>query len=201
MTTPQDPFGPPGESTSGPGHDQPGQGQPYGQQPQYGQQPPQYGQQSGEQPQYGQPPQYGQQQYGGQQQWGQQPYGAQPGHGGPKKNGMGIAALVVGILALITCFTIVGGILFGLVAIVLGFVARGKVKRGEADNGGMAIAGIVLGAVGLVLSLAFIAFGVAIFQSTGGQDLIDCLEQAGGDVAAEQACQEEFAEGFDGFGQ
>ena len=195
MTTPQDPFGPPGENRPGSGdsgYGQPAQGQPLGQQPDQPQyQPPQY-----QQPQYGEQPQYGQQQYGGQPQYGQQPYGAPPGHGGPKKNGLGIAALVVGIVALLGSFTIVGGILLGLAAIVLGFLARGKVKRGEADNGGMAIAGIVLGALGLLISLAFIAFGVAIFQSSGGQDLIDCLEEAGGDVAAEQLCQEEFADGF-----
>ena len=193
MTTPQDPFGPPGEGTSEPGSGsagQPGQGQPYGQQPQYGEQ--QYGQQ----PQYGQQ-QYGQQpQYAGQPPYGQQPYGSQPGYGGPKKNGLGIAALVLGILALITSWSIVGGILFGLAAIVLGFLARGKVKRGEDDNGGMAIAGIVLGILGLLIGLAFIAFGVAIFSSSGGQDLIDCLEQARGDAAAEQACEREFADGF-----
>lgn len=177
MTTPQDPFGPPGESTpdSGPGSaGQPAPGSPYGQQPQYGEQP----------------------QYGGQPQYGQQPYGSQPGYGGPKKNGLGIAALVVGILALLSSVSIIGGILFGLAAIVLGFLGRAKAKRGEADNGGMALAGIILGAIGLVLSLAFIAFGVAIFQSSGGQDLVDCLEQATGDPAAEQLCQEEFADGF-----
>lgn len=125
------------------------------------------------------------------QQYGQQ-YG--PGAGGPKRNGLGIAALVVGILSLIGIFTIFGGILLGIIAIVLGVLGRGRVNRGEADNGGMAVTGIVLGAISLVLSLVFVAVGVAFFNSVGGQSLIQCVEEAGQDQAALDACEREFAE-------
>ena len=170
MTTPQDPFGPPSDRPGG----APDPGQPYGAPP----------------PTYGQPPEgppYGQQQYG-QQQWGA------PGGSGPKRNGLGIAALVLGLLAVVTSFTLVGGIVLGLAAIVLGVLGRGRAKRGEADNGGMAIAGIVLGVIGVLLSAAFIAAGVALFSSDSGQSLVDCLENAAGDPAAEQQCEQEFAE-------
>lgn len=168
MTTPQDPFGPPSDRPGG----SPDQGQPYGAPP------PSYGQAPG-------PPPYGQPQYG-QQQWG--------APGGQKKNGLGIAALVLGLLAVVTSFTLVGGIVLGLAAIVLGVLGRGRAKRGEADNGGMAIAGVVLGAIGLLLSAAFIAAGVALFSSDSGQSLVDCIENAAGDPAAEQQCQQDFAE-------
>jgi amino acid transporter len=163
MTTPQDPFGPPGDNqpTSGGG----GAGGP------------------------GAAP-------GQQQQYGQQQYGAPPGHSGPKSNGLGIAALVVGLLALLGTLIIVGGIVLGIAAIVLGFLGRSKVKRGEADNGGMAIAGLVLGAVALVLSVVFLAVGVAFFQSSGGGDLVECVQQAQGDQAAIDACEREFQEGL-----
>lgn len=168
MTAPQDPFGPPGEQTPGPAGQQP-TGQP------------QAGGQYGQQPSGSPPPGYGQQ------------YG-QPAGTGPKRNGLGIAALVVGLVALVASLSVVGGIVLGLVAIVLGVLGRGRVKRGEADNGGVALAGLVLGAVAVVLSIVFVVAGVALFQSSGGQELIDCVEQAAGDPAAKQACEREFAE-------
>ncbi|HVM26554.1 MAG TPA: DUF4190 domain-containing protein [Mycobacteriales bacterium] len=121
-------------------------------------------------------------------------YGA--GHRGPMKNGLGIAALVVGVLSLPAAFTIIGGVVLGLLAIVLGLVGRGRAKRGEADNGGMALAGVVLGALGVVLSVVLVAAGVALFNSQGGQDLVDCLAEAGNDQAAVEQCQRQFEEGF-----
>ena len=53
-------------------------------------------------------------------------YGA--GHRGPMKNGLGIAALVVGVLSLPAAFTIIGGVVLGLLAIVLGLVGRGRAR-------------------------------------------------------------------------
>ena len=175
MSSPQDPFGPPGEG------DRPADAssRPVEGQPQYGQE--QYGQEQYGQPQYGSPPP------------------GQGGYGQPQvapKNGLGIAALVLGILALLTFLTVVGGILFGLIAVVLGFVARGKVKRGEATNGGMALAGIITGAIGLVLSLGVIALGVSILNSDSVSNLQDCLNDAGNDTAAQQQCQTEFSDNF-----
>lgn len=137
---------------------------------------------------------YGSQPYPGQEQYGAQPYGSPPA--GPRKNGLGVAALVLGILAVLTCFTVVLGFVFGLLAVVLGIVGRGRAKRREADNGGIATAGLALGAVGLVLSVVIgIAAGSAltrIFNSPAGQQLTECLQQAGGDQARAQACQDEF---------
>ncbi len=61
------------------------------------------------------------------------PYGGTPpvGHGAgapdahgypppPPRNGVGIAALVLGIVAFLSSWTVIGGILFGLLAIILG---------------------------------------------------------------------------------
>ena len=44
---------------------------------------------------------------------------ADPGYGAPlrrPRNGLGIAALVLGLLALVLCWTIIGGIVLGLLA-------------------------------------------------------------------------------------
>lgn len=172
MTTPQDPFGPPGDRPAAGGSQPAGQGwEPPADQPTGGQ--------------YGGPPPSG-------QAWGSAPDG--PGQAGPKRNGLGVAALIVGIIALIGSFTVVGGVVLGIAAIVLGVLGRGRVKKGEADNGGMAIAGIVLGAIALVLSAIVLAAGAAFFFSDSGQGLFDCLEQAGTDQAAVDACETEFAE-------
>jgi hypothetical protein len=110
---------------------------------------------------------------------------------GPR-NGLGIASLIIAIIALVTCASVVLGVILGIVAIVIGFAARGRVKRGEANNGGVAIAGIVLGFIAIIASLAFIAIWVAVFREVGGQDYIDCLNRAGNDSKQIQKCADQF---------
>src|SRR5258707_3019239 len=84
------------------------------------------------------------------------PYsGFTPPPTGPR-NGLGITALVLAIIGLVFCWTVAGGVVLGLCAIIIGFVARGRVTRGEATNGGIAIAGIVLGFLAIIVSLIFI---------------------------------------------
>ncbi|HWH29809.1 MAG TPA: DUF4190 domain-containing protein [Mycobacteriales bacterium] len=137
-------------------------------------------------PGWGQPP--------GQPGWGAPP-GGPGGYGasGPRKNGLGVAALVVGILALLTSFTVVVGAVLGIVALVLGLVGRGRAKRGEADNGGVALTGAVLGGVALLLSIVIAAtIGAVIFGSESGRNLVECLADAGDDQAAVEQCEREF---------
>lgn len=102
-----------------------------------------------------------------------------------------MAALILGLLALLTSITVVGGILLGLLAIVLGIVGRGRAKRGEANNGGMALAGIILGLLGLLIAGALIAVGVSVFNSDTGKKLQDCIESAAGNQAAINQCRAE----------
>lgn len=130
-----------------------------------------------------------------------QPYGGYPGPYSPQpypvapKNGLGTASLVV---AIISMFTVYGGVILGVVAVVLGFLGRGRVKRGEANNGGVALAGIVLGALSIVVAIAAIIitaiFGWQLFQDVGGNDYIDCLNRAGSDQAAVEQCANEFTQ-------
>src|SRR3954467_8934699 len=118
------------------------------------------------------------------------PYG-QPLTTAPR-NGAGTAALVLGILALLGSFTVFGGIVLGIVAIVLGVIGRRRAARGEATNRGSATAGLVLGIIGAVLALALVAVGVTFLNSDTGKKLQDCLNSAGSDQAAQASCQQQF---------
>jgi hypothetical protein len=84
------------------------------------------------------------------------PSSAQP------QNGLGIAALVFGIVQFV-CLPVIASVL----AIIFGILGRKKAKQGLATNGGMATAGLILGIVGLALSvislIVMIALGVGLF--------------------------------------
>jgi Flp pilus assembly pilin Flp len=121
-------------------------------------------------------------------------YGSGPADGSDQptghRNGIGTAALVVGVVALLTSWLILGGLL-GIVAVILGVIGLGRVKRREASNRGSAIAGVVLGVLSALVAVAIIAAGAAFFTSDTFKDLAECLEQAGPDPAAQQECQRE----------
>ncbi|MGB3486451.1 MAG: DUF4190 domain-containing protein [Mycobacterium sp.] len=128
--------------------------------------------------------------YGSYGSYGGGPY-APPPPAAPK-NGLGIAALVVAILSLPAVLTVFGGFVLGLVAIILGFIGYNRAKKGQATNGGVAIAGVVLGLVGIALNAALIAFGVWGFLQVGGGDYFDCMQRAGSDTSAQLDCEDEF---------
>lgn len=120
-------------------------------------------------------------------------YGSEPAAGSQRngqRNGVGTAALVVGVVALLTSWLGLGGLL-GIVAIILGIIGLARVKRHEASNRGSAIAGVVLGVLSILVAAAVIAAGAAFFTSDTFKNLADCLEQAGQDPAAQQECQRE----------
>jgi hypothetical protein len=77
------------------------------------------------------------------------------GYGPLKTNGLAIASMVVGILWLYW----IGSVL----ALVFGYVARSQIDRSGGLEGGrgMAIAGIVLGWVGVGILLIILIAGVA----------------------------------------
>ncbi|MDO0911401.1 DUF4190 domain-containing protein [Streptomyces sp. DT2A-34] len=110
---------------------------------------------------------------------GQVPYGYPVGHGYPgagpgaagyygwpgmqamPSNGMGTAALVLGIIsAAVFCLWPVA-IILGVLALIFGSIGRGKARRGEATNPGQALAGMICGAAGVVLGLGMVALVIA----------------------------------------
>jgi len=64
---------------------------------------------------------------------------------------VGIAALIIGIFSILTG---PGGILFGIVAIILGILGRRKLLE-EGRSAGVAIGGIICGALGVLSGVGF----------------------------------------------
>ncbi|MFJ3666706.1 hypothetical protein ACIPSE_09660 [Streptomyces sp. NPDC090106] len=75
-----------------------------------------------------------------------------PGQAMPE-NGMGTAGLVLGVLSAIVFCLWPLAIVLGVLGVIFGAVGRGKAKRGVSTNAGQALAGIICGAVGIVLGV------------------------------------------------
>ncbi len=71
-------------------------------------------------------------------------------------NGMAVASLVLGIVSLILFFTVVPPFILGGLAVLFGILGLSKANQG-APHKGLAIAGLICGAVGIVAAIAFIA--------------------------------------------
>ncbi|WP_460753550.1 DUF4190 domain-containing protein [Myceligenerans cantabricum] len=99
------------------------------------------------------------------QQQGASPYPAAPAYQGQymgqpyPKNSLGVWAMVLGIVSIVMC-----GFFAGIPAVVVGAKARRAVREGEADNDGMALAGVITGWIGTGLSVLLIVFYVVVFS-------------------------------------
>jgi hypothetical protein len=93
-------------------------------------------------------------------------------------NWIGTTALLTAIVGLILCWSVVGGVTFGVIAIIVGVNARGRAKRGEATNGPVATAGVALGVLAVVVSLAVIAIWVRFYREVDGPAYVDCVATA-----------------------
>lgn len=115
-------------------------------------------------PQGYQPQQLGAQQFGAQP-YGGQPFGAQPFVAQGQTNGLAIAALVCGVCQVFLWF------LAAIPAVVLGHMARKQIRQTGEQGDGMALAGMILGYIGLALTVLFVILiviiGVAASHSGG----------------------------------
>ena len=106
----------------------------------------------------------------GDQAW---PGAAPPQSAMPRNSGLAIASLVLGITSL-TCSGLLGIVLAPL-AVVFGVRARRTIaaSNGWRRGDGMAVAGIVLGVIGIVVSILYLVF---IYKNPNFmQDLLDRL--------------------------
>ncbi|WP_327356556.1 DUF4190 domain-containing protein [Streptomyces sp. NBC_01304] len=101
--------------------------------------------------------------YGG---WAPGPYAPQA------RNGLGIAALVCGIVGLLTgvipFLFWLGGVL-GVVALILGLIGHSNARKGVATNKGMALAGIILGALAIVAAIVWLILIVVVIKDTADE--------------------------------
>ena len=92
---------------------------------------------------------------------------------GPGENvGLAIASMVLGICSIVFCC---GGAPFAIPSLIMGIIAIKQANRGEAGGKGMAVAGVVMSAIILVLTLIVIlVYGAMIIfaiQQGGGPPL------------------------------
>jgi len=92
-------------------------------------------------------------------------------------DGLSIASLVCGIMAIIACY--IWG-LFGLPAVICGHISLKKIKNSPTpiQGKGMAIAGLICGYIGIVFQLAMIIGGIFLFMNAKNrQQLLESEQQ------------------------
>nr|WP_236071368.1 DUF4190 domain-containing protein [Streptomyces polyasparticus] len=109
----------------------------------------------------------------------------------PQGNGMAIAALVLGVAAILLFWTVIGGVVLGILALVLGIIGARRARRAGAPHRAMAIVGAVLGVLAAIASAVIIAIGASILNSDEFKNFDDCVRQA--DSQSERdACERDF---------
>jgi hypothetical protein len=77
-----------------------------------------------------------------------------------KPMGLAVTSMILGILSIpICCLWFISAPL-GIVAIVLGIMAKNAADRGEAGGRGMALTGIITGAIGALLAITLLLIGL-----------------------------------------
>lgn len=99
-----------------------------------------------------------------------------------KAPGMALAAMILGIAAVLTGFLVFGALL-GIAAIILGALSLKKVKEAGAGKG-FAITGIVTGAVAVLFSLCMLFVYISVAQTAE-----KCLEVGTDDGHGNVVCQ------------
>jgi hypothetical protein len=98
------------------------------------------------------------------------PYGAAPypgdgqSMGSTEKNSQGTVALIFGILGM-TALPFIGA----LIGVIFGHLGLGSVKRGRADNRGQALAGLILGYIGLAMFILTMIFVIIVISMIASQ--------------------------------
>lgn len=186
-TQPTDPYGVPPQSPEGPPP------------PPYGAPPPAYG--AAQPPAYGAPPPpaYGApppQAYGPPQGYGPpQAYGPAPGYPaapvGQQTNGLAVAALVVGVIALVICWVPFVGALTGIVGLGLGIAALVRSSRLGGNGRGAAVAGTVLSGLALLAGIVITSIAISLFGT-----VVDCADPDLTQSEQEQCVQDRLEERF-----
>jgi len=101
-----------------------------------------------------------------------QPYQPQPPQYGapyaysapPEKNALGVWSLVLGILSVVMLFSCLVGFLAAIPAVITGHLSRKAQREGLADNGGLALGGVITGWVTIGLTILLIVGFAVLFS-------------------------------------
>jgi hypothetical protein len=92
----------------------------------------------------------------------------QPGYQSPQQSGLAVAALVLGIVGIVgvCCCGFLGVV--GIGGVICGLLAKKEIResRGAKTGDGLALAGIITGAIGIALGIASVVlvFAVGVFD-------------------------------------
>ena len=116
------------------------------------------------------------------------------------RNGLGVAALVIGVASLVAVISFVLfplALVAGLVGLILGIIALVRANNRRATNTGQAIAGVVCSALALVIAIVwsvrvgtwaasnsdvFARFDKCIAQAANRADVSTCIARFANDV-------------------
>jgi membrane-bound ClpP family serine protease len=114
---------------------------------------------------------------------------------------MGTAALVLGVVALVLVVLLLFsplGAFLGLLAVLFGILGLIRVNRGEADNRGQAVSGLVTGGLALLFGILF-TISVGTWFSTHVNDFRrfgNCMDNAA-DATAREQCGRQLSKDLD----
>ncbi|WEB45054.1 MULTISPECIES: DUF4190 domain-containing protein [Streptomyces] len=114
-----------------------------------------------------------------------------PTHIGQPRNGMGITALVLGLVGVVLgvfVFLFWLSWLPALLAVIFGAVGLSHARKGRATNKGMAVAGLALGIVGLLIAVGSAVFTAVVVKHAvdGARSEIKEVKEAEESKAAEE---------------
>lgn len=108
---------------------------------------------------------------------------------------MHIASLILGIIAIITCFIPIFGAAVSLIALIIAIAAM-CIKRPNNEGKGMKIAGLVLSIIAFLISLFITVIPSVLLISNLDTDLIEGAMNELGNIS--QALQNQLVQSFDG---
>lgn len=105
--------------------------------------------------------------------------GQPPGYGRPPaRNGLAITSLVLGIIALVTCWLTFPGIILGILAVIFGGIALARARTDRVSNKGLAIAGLITGVLAAVIGTVLLIVALRITSN--------CQDELGPDITEQQ---------------
>ena len=104
-------------------------------------------------------------------------------------------SLLFAFIPLIGLLSILGGI----AAVVLGFIGRSRVKKGQARGGGMALTGIITGFISIVLAIVMTIAVGSWFANVLGDPISnynECLNQGNTQAFCQEQMDRELEQQF-----